>query len=395
MILNTILVALAMASPAELPVPITDAPAPVPTENGEAEENGVSKNEADPKNAGIITAFNASLVYLGDGTSLKNGTVLVKEGVIVKVGADLEIPSGAIVVKHDGALSAGLIASHSNDGVNGELTDGTRTVMPEAQAHYAFNPEHGDMKRALASGVTALVLAPSSTRLIGGQTAVVKTSGGTVVKSGAQLALGLSSEALSSNKFPTSYSGAQAALKSQFLDPKGAVSRAVNGSLPVMMEVGTRAEIQRALAFAKQFDLKGCLLGSYWAEDLVDAIQKSGLDVVCTPFGVGDNDRGARAAAGLAAKGVRIGFGLDSPARHPESLRLGAALCVRAGMPAGKARAALTGDAAAIAGVAGRIGAIKRGLDADIVLWSGDPIALTSSVQAVYVEGKLVFGGEK
>ena len=70
-------------------------------------------------------------------------------------------------------------------------------------------------------------------------------------------------------------------------------------------------------------------------------------------------------------------------------------MCVRAGMPAAAARKALTGDAAIIAGIPGRIGRLARGLDADLVLWSGDPVALSSSIEGVYIDGNHVYGGEK
>ena len=50
-------------------------------------------------------------------------------------------------------------------------------------------------------------------------------------------------------------------------------------------------------------------------------------------------------------------------------------------------------DAASIAGVERRIGKLERGLDADMVLWSGDRTELTSSVIAVYGDGTLVHGG--
>lgn len=341
------------------------------------------------------TAFKAKVVYRGDGTAIENGIVFVKDGVIIEVGANLEIPDGAAVVTHDGAISAGLIALHSSDGAGAELNDETRTVLPEAQARFAFQPEHGDFKRALASGITSLVLAPSASNLIGGQTTVVKTSGGRVVKAPAQLMLGLSSRALNAGKFPTSYTGAIAELERRFSESEGSVGRAAGGSLPVLMDVVDRAEIMRAIAFAEKFHLKGALYGSYWAEEVVAAVKKSGLDVVCTPFDVGEGSRGVRSVVALAESGVRIGFGLDAPGRHPDSLRFGVALCIRGGLSAAAGRKALTGDAAAIAGVAGRIGRIARGLDADLVLWSGDPVSLTSSVEAVYIDGELAHGGAR
>lgn len=348
-----------------------------------------------PASVERTTVFKAEVVYRGDGTSIKNGSIFVKDGVITQVGANLQVPEGAAIVEHDGAISAGLIALHSEDGAGAELYDSTRKVMPEAEAHYAFHPEHHDFGRALESGITSLVLAPSSSNLIGGRTAVVKVSGGRVVKPGAHLKLGLSREALSYNQFPTSYAGAMGELTKHFSEPEGSVARAASGALPVMMAVSDRAETMRALEFAAKFSLKGALYGSYWAEDVTPAIKESGFAVICSPFDVGENSRAIRSVVGLAKAGVRIGFGLDAPDRHPDSLRFGAALCVRSGLDVAAARKALTGDAAAIAGVSGRIGRVARGLDADLVFWSGDPVSLSSSVEAVYIDGELVHGGDQ
>jgi imidazolonepropionase-like amidohydrolase len=55
----------------------------------------------------------------------------------------------------------------------------------------------------------------------------------------------------------------------------------------------------------------------------------------------------------------------------------------------------LTSVAATLAGVGNRVGSIKAGMDADFVLWSGHPVNLASSVQAVYVDGKLAFSQKK
>ncbi|MFT7668060.1 MAG: imidazolonepropionase-like amidohydrolase [Planctomycetota bacterium] len=340
-------------------------------------------------------AFTADTIYRGDGTSIEKGTILVKDGVIIQVGSDVKVPEGASVIAHEGIISAGLIALHSNEGAGAELNDSTRTVMPNAEARFALDAQHGDFKRAIASGITAIVLAPSAENLVGGYTAVVKTHGGRVVKPTAQLMLGMSSEALNSNKFPTSYAGALGELRRLFKEPEGPIARAVGGSVPVLMKVGTRSEILRAASFAKEFSLTGSLYGSYWAEDVASEVKESGLDVICSPFDVGEGARGVRSVVALAKAGVRVGFGLDAPSRHPESLRFGAALCVRGGLSPDAARKALTGDAAAIAGVSGRIGRVARGLDADLVLWSADPTSLTASVEAVYIDGKLVYGGAR
>jgi len=382
MMLSALLVAMAATLPGDL-----EGPQPVDSTGTPVEAKAIAPARA--------TVFKAAKIYVGDGTVIENGSIVVQDGVITQVGAKVETPKGATVVEHDGAISPGLIALHSNEGAGGELLDSTREVMPEAEARHAFAPHHSDYRRARQAGITSLVLAPSSANLIGGQSAVVKTAGGKVVKPSAHLAVSVSSDALNFNRFPTSYAGAMKELNDRFSEPEGAVARAVSGALPVLVDVNDRAEIGRALGFVKKFQLKGALYGSYWAEDLAEPIKESGMAVIATPFDVGDGERQMRSIVALQKVGVRIGFGLDAPARHPHSLRLGAAMCVRAGMPADAARKALTGDAAIIAGIPGRIGRLARGLDADIVLWSGDPVALSSAVEGVYIDGKHVFGGEK
>ncbi|MCB9914559.1 MAG: amidohydrolase family protein [Planctomycetes bacterium] len=361
-----------------------EAPAPVIMTGGEP--------EAAPK---VVTAFKAKRLYLGDGRALDDGMLIVADGVITAVGKDLDVPATAAVIEHDGVISPGLIALSSSDGAGGELYDSTRIALPDADAAHAFRPASHDFARERAAGITAVVLTPDERSLVGGTSAVVKTNGGVVVKRGAQLALGLSSAALHDNEFPTSYDGALRELDRLFDDPEGAISKAAAGNLPVLMSVGDRAEIQRALAFAARHHLSGALRGSYWAEELAPAIKASGFAVVCDPFDVGDESRGARSVKALSEAGVRFGFGLDAPARHPDCLRFAAASCVRAGVDPHVARRALTGDAAQIAGVGGRIGRLARGLDADLVLWSGDPIQLSSSIEAVYIDGVRVVGGER
>ncbi|MAF66915.1 MAG: hypothetical protein CMJ84_14825 [Planctomycetes bacterium] len=341
------------------------------------------------------TVFRADEVHLGDGRVLDGGVVFVQDGVIREVGVGLEPPTGAHVVEHDGALTPGLVALHGFEGGGEELLDSTRPFLPGADAATAFNPDHPDFTRSLDCGITAVVLSPPASILCPGTTAVVKTAGAVVVSRRAQLVLGLSTSALKADEFPTSYAGALAALDERFSEPKGAFRSALDGELPLLVKISTRSQIQRALGFLTRHRLRGALYGSYWAEEVVDEIKASAFSVICTPSDPGDDGRWARSIAALSAAGVRLGFGLDAPGRHPHCLRFGAAVAVREGMDPGAALTALTGDAAAIAGVGGRLGRVERGLDADLVLWSGEPMDLASEISAVYVDGKRVRGGER
>jgi len=343
-----------------------------------------------------VTAFalRAAHVHLPDGSSIQDGIVLVDGGRIREVGRGVRIPNGMPVIEHAGSLSAGLVACHSYDGLQGRGTDTTRAMLPELRVADSFHPNHNDFPRALAAGVTSVVLVAGPGNLVGGLCAVVRTHGGEVLQRESHLSLALDSSALVRNRVPTSYAGALELLDQLFAERKGVVARAASAQLPVMIEVDERHEIARALDFAKKHGLRGALSGGPLAGELAQRIHASGFSVVLPPLEIGADERALRTPAQLAEAGVPIAFGMDAPGYAPASLRVSAALAVQHGLDPQTAFRALTSEAARIAGVEARVGRIESGRDADLVLWSGHPLELSSSVQAVYVAGALAFAAK-
>ncbi|MFN0006523.1 MAG: amidohydrolase family protein [Planctomycetota bacterium] len=340
-------------------------------------------------------AIRADQVLRADGQSLAQGVILVEDGRIVRVGIGLDIPEAALLVEHHGTASAGLVALHSYSGAPGEMFDSTRSVLPDARVALAFDPAKGDFADALRAGITSLVLSPLPGSLCAGASALVKTSGGVVVRSEAQLSLGFSARSLRNNRFPTSFGGAITELDRLFEEPTGVFARAAKQQIPVLFEVSSREDVARAIEFAERHDLAGTVSGAAWAGELAQRLHEAELSVVCGPFRVGEERRDLLAVQALEKAGVPFGFALDAPANHPVMLRAGAAMCMREGLGRGTAWRALTSTAAKIAGAEDRIGDLAKGLDADIVLWSGDPLDLGSTVKAVYVDGKLAWKDEK
>jgi len=363
-------------------------------------------------------AIRAAVVHVGDGKRIADGTVLVRAGRIAAVGAGIAVPDGAAVIEHDGHLSAGLIAMRDYSGSAGEGADSTRPVLPAAELAYAYDPEHPDFERLARAGITSVVIAPPfsappvqmpelpegfffpgfsfetpSAPLVGGSTALVKVGSGRLVQRRAQLHLSFSESALGQDAAPTSYPGALALLDELFANPSGALADAKSGRLAVVLYAGSNQEVQRAVAFAQRHGLKGAIAGAPRAGELAKAIQAAGLGVICAPFSPGIETRALRAVAELAEAGVPFGFALDAPERDPESLRLGAAACVREGLDPDVAWAALTSSAASLLGAAAEIGSVAAGRQADLVLWSGPPLDLGSTPVAVYVDGQKIHGG--
>jgi hypothetical protein len=281
-----------------------------------------------------------------------------------------------------------MIALHAMPGSAAELRDSTRTVLPEAQVVRAFDPEDPDFADLAKAGITSVVLAPLPVSLCGGKSALVKTSGGTVVEPDAQLALGFSAQSLRNDRGPTSFSGALAELDQKLEKPDGPFALAAQKKLPVLFEVATREDVLRAVGFASRHGLRGAVHGAPWAGELADPIHAAGLSVICGPFAIGCERRDLLAVVSLGKAGIPFGFGLDGPGSAPSALRTSAAMCVREGLDRAVAWRALTSDAARIVGAEARVGTLAAGSDADLVLWSGDPLDLSSSVVAVYVDGK-------
>ena len=382
--------------------------------------------EPAPENepAADTLQIRARTVYLGDGNRIDDGVVTLSDGRITRVGRGVEVDPDLPLIEHDGVLTAGMVAAHSWFGTRSENHDGTRALLPEARLAYTFHPGHSDFERALKAGVTSIVIAPTGQNLAGGKTCVVKTAG-TLLKKESHLALSFSKDALdegqvpfffpffsaegqplavddalessggntSGARYPTSYAGSVKALGDAMAEAKGAFAAAKNGQLGVLIEAWERNEVARAAGFARQHGLKGAVRGAPLAGDLVSVLATSGLGVVLGPFDAGAATRTLKGTVALSEAGVPFAFSLGDSRSDPTQARMSAALAVGAGLNPVAAWKALSSDAARLAGVGDRVGRLERGLDADLVLWSGDPIDLTSRVEAVFIDGKLVHGG--
>ncbi|MDZ4773332.1 MAG: amidohydrolase family protein [Planctomycetota bacterium] len=352
--------------------------------------------KSGPESPAKSVAIRADVVWLGDGRVLEKGVVLFSEGRIAEIGTNVSVPAGVETIEHKGFLTAGLIALHGyTGGQAGEMRDDARPAMPNAKIGLVFDASSPDVADARAVGITSLLLTPNAEGVAPGLTAVVKTSSRRLLKDEAHLSLVFNAGGLVSNREPTSLSGAVAMLDQLFAKPTGAVERAHGGSLPCLFEVGEPADVLRAIDFAKRHDLRGVIHGAVLAGEVADQIKASKLSVIVPAIGVGERRRNLKSVVALAKKEIPFGFGLDSPVNNPADLRLGAVMCVREGVDAKVAWNALTSEAARIAGVADRVGTIDRGMDADVVLWSGDPLDLGSRVIAVYVDGARVDGDKR
>jgi imidazolonepropionase-like amidohydrolase len=336
----------------------------------------------------------ADHLYLGHGAPIEEGVLVISDGKVMAAGAGVKTPEGAVVIEHEGWLTPGLFGAFTMDAIGAERRDDTRPLMPEARIVHSLRPHAASLGRNLRAGITMITINPDTGRPCSGVSALVKTHGAKVVDRELQLCLDVSYGAVRTDEHPTSLGSLHELLDGAFSLGAGSFGRAASGELPVLIRARDRLSIRAAADLAKAHGLRGALFGSYWTEGLVDEVASSGLGVICDPVGIAVDRRALRSVLALAKGGVDIGFGLVSPANAPETMRVGAAMCVRAGLDPNVALAAMTGTAAKISGAGDHAGVLAVGRDADFILWSGSPLELSSVLEEVWVDGHRVHGGE-
>ena len=129
------------------------------------------------------TLIRNATVMTAAGPTIQNGSVLLRDGKIVAVGANLAAPSDAVIVDGSGKyVTPGLIDTHSHLGVypapgtrgNDDGNEATNPVTAYVWAEHSVWPQDPQFPRNLAGGITTLQVLPGSANLIGGRSTVLK-----------------------------------------------------------------------------------------------------------------------------------------------------------------------------------------------------------------------------
>jgi imidazolonepropionase-like amidohydrolase len=167
----------------------------------------------------------------------------------------------------------------------------------------------------------------------------------------------------------------------------------LQGSGPFVFDVDRAADIRQVLALAQREKIRAVIRGGAEAWRVAPELAAAKVAVILDPLenlpysfdGLGAT---LENAARLHAAGVTLAFSMRSPEVHDAGrLRQVAANAVAHGLPWPAALAAITRTPAEIFGVADRHGSLARGRVADLVLWSGDPIEVTSHAELVITGG--------
>jgi len=375
-----------------------------------------------------MLAISGATIYAITQQIITAGTILIDNGKIVAVGNHIPVPHDASVFEAKGkVVTPGLIDCHTHLGIAEEAVGGahldkneiTDPVCPHLRAIDAINPEDEGLADAVAGGITTVIVTPGSENVIGGQSVAIKTFGQIIDTmilrhpAGMKIAFGENPIKMHSPKDrPPATRMAIAGLIRENLAAardytrKGtgadrnlrleALAKVLAGEIPLRAHAHAADDIMTAIRIAEEFNLRLTLEHATAGHKVADAIAARGIPVAIGPsitarVKVEMKDRTYRTPAILHAAGVKIALITDHPFLPINSLRLEAALAVREGLPADIAWRAITLNAAEIIGVANRVGSIEPGKDADLVIFSGDPFAIATKVEKVFINGAPIF----
>lgn len=166
--------------------------------------------------------------------------------------------------------------------------------------------------------------------------------------------------------------------------------------IPLKAHVHRADDILTAIRIAKEFDLRMTLEHCTEGHLIIDEIKASGFPAIIGPTLSSRNKIEVQymdfKAYGILNKaGVKIAVTTDHPVTRIPCLAICAELAAREGLGIDEALKAITIYPAEICGVSGRLGSLEIGKDADIAIFSGNPLEVFTQTLYTIVNGKIVY----
>jgi imidazolonepropionase-like amidohydrolase len=386
------------------------------------------------RNATIMTAT---------GQEIQGGSILLRDGRIVSVGAAVQAPADAVVVDGTGKfVTPGIIDVHSHLGVyaapgtdaESDGNEATQPVTAEVWAEHSFWPQDPQIPLAIAGGVTTIQALPGSANLIGGRSAVLKLVPSRTVQGmkfpnapyGLKMACGENPKRVYGNRGgPSTRMGNMAGYRAAFISAEGYRRRwdkwnsDHQGDAPGRdLRLETLAEVLRGHILVQNH----CYRADEMAQ-MMDLAREFGFHIrafhhAVEAYKVGDllATNGVAAAmwadwwgfkeeamdgvqqnlALVQQAGARATIHSDDPGgiqRLNQEVAKAMYAGIRAGIPITRDQALrwMTANPAWVLGIDSITGTLEPGKMADVVLWSADPFSVYAKTLQVYNDGWLVY----
>ncbi len=368
-------------------------------------------------------AIEAGRIITIAGKDIKNGVILVEDGAIKAVGADVEIPWDAFVIEaKDQVVMPGFVIAHTSSGL-----DQANENMPEVPFISTFDsidPVSTFFEDSLRDGVVAMLILPGNNTLLGGTGNIVKPYGRTVeamlVKRYKGLKISLQPSRNTSRmghmqRFRRYMSDlkdyleeyerrkADAEEEKKPFDEEIDVTKQsmvdlLNKKLTAFIYCDRAADVPKAIEIQKTHGLKTVLVLGTDCYKAARLIAKSKLPVVLDPQLIvwetneQTNEEEMKVIPAIFHKaGVKFAFQTDTSQYGRRYLWYQAATAVKHGMKRDEALKSITLYPAQFIGVDNRLGSIEAGKEATMLFLTGDPLDAGSWVDRTMIAGEIVY----
>ena len=372
-----------------------------------------------------------------EGKNIENGFVRIKGNKIAELGDMSEYESkkeDEVLDVHGAWVLPGLIESHTHIGITEEkwgtigddCNEETLPVTPTLRAIDAVNPMDPAFHDAIGAGITSDMVGPGCAIVVGGQFVFMKTQGrcidNMIVKSPAamKVAFGENPKTNYGNKdqLPSTRMGIAALLRKTLYEAVQYKTDKESGKLPqtdfemepwipvLNREIPLKAHAHRtddiltAIRIAEEFQVDITIDHGTESHLIADEVKASGFPVIVGP------DLTARSKIEvknmdfktnkiLHDAGVLFSITTDHPVSLIQYLPLCAGLAVKHGLPVEEGLKAITINAARICRVDDRVGSLKKGKDADIAIFSGNPLEVFTETLYTIIDGQVIYNKEQ
>ena len=365
--------------------------------------------------------------------NIENGVVLVEGKKIVKVGNEkTKIPAGYTVIDATGKIVLpGLIDAHSHLSLFGDPSiwatgDGNEksgAIQAKLRGIDSLNPEDPAIPVVREGGFTAVYTGPGSSNLIGGTGFVMKLKGRTAEEmiipgtEGMKMALGENPKRNYEGKTNGTRMGNAAVLRDALFkavtymnkieqakaDGKPAPDKDMNSEalIPVLkreMKARIHAhradDIMTAIRIAEEFNLDYIIEHCTEGYKIADILAAKKVKATVGPLNMGHSKHELwnvswKNPAVLAEAGVMVALQQDTSA-HTILLPIMAGYAVKEGMKYDDALRGITIIPAEMLGVGDCMGSLEEGKDADITIFTGDPLSNFSKCVFTMIDGEIV-----
>ena len=375
-------------------------------------------------------------IFTMEGKPIDNGFVRIKKKLIEETGemsALKNTKKEKILNVHGAWVMPGLIESHAHIGITEEKwgvigDDSNEQTNPSTatlRAIDGINPMDPAFHDAIEAGITSVMAGPGSANVIGGQFVFMKTQGrcidNMIVKFPAALKVAFGENPKTTygdqNNYPSTRMGIAAMLRNtlyqavQYKKDKesGKITAedfemepwisVLNKEIPLKAHAHRADDILTAIRIAREFDIDITIDHGTESHLVVDEIKKSGFPVIA------GTDLTSRSklevqymdfkTSGILQKaGILFSITTDHPVALIQYLPLCAGLAVKHGLSMEEGLKALTIYPARICRVDDRVGSLKRGKDADIAIFSGNPMEIFTKTLYTIIDGEIIYDSQ-